>query len=91
MVGPGGWTTVMNVQHDTEWHPPPRLDTGQNRVNHYHHPERFRMPSDDTWTPDVPATGSRRRSSRTHPSPRDAMAKRSRGCDSSGKRALGAF
>ncbi|MDP9165365.1 MAG: HNH endonuclease [Actinomycetota bacterium] len=44
MVGPGGWTTVMNEQHDTQWHPPPRLDTGQNRVNHYHHPDRFRMP-----------------------------------------------
>jgi Domain of unknown function (DUF222) len=56
MVGPDGWTTLVNEHHDTEWHPPPKLDTGQNRVNHYHHPERFRTPSEDTWTPDVPAT-----------------------------------
>jgi hypothetical protein len=56
MVGPGGWTTVMNGHHDTEWHPPPTLDTGQKRVNDYHHPERFRTPAEDTWTPDVPAT-----------------------------------
>ncbi|GLP77086.1 HNH endonuclease [Mycobacterium antarcticum] len=57
MVGPDGWTTTMNEHHDTEWHPPPQLDTGQNRVNHYHHPERFRTPAEDAWTPDVPAAG----------------------------------
>jgi hypothetical protein len=27
------------------------LDTGQNRVNHYHHPERLRPPDEHTWTP----------------------------------------
>ena len=53
MVGPDGWTTVMNEHHDTEWHPPPKLDTGQNRVNDYHHPERFRMPAEATWAPVV--------------------------------------
>jgi hypothetical protein len=56
MVGPGRWTTLVNEHHDTEWHPPAKLDTGQNRVNHYHHPERLRMSADNTWTPDVPAT-----------------------------------
>ena len=56
MVSPGGWTTRMNAHHDTEWHPPPNLDTGQSRVNHYHHPERFRMPAEDAWPPDVPTT-----------------------------------
>ncbi|MCW2733321.1 MAG: hypothetical protein JWR13_4137 [Mycobacterium sp.] len=56
MVGPGRWTTLVNEHHDTEWHPPATLDTGQNRVNHYHHPERFRTSADNTWTPDVPAT-----------------------------------
>jgi hypothetical protein len=50
MVGPDAWTTLMNENHDTEWHPPPKLDTGQNRVNHYHQPERFRT-ADDTGTP----------------------------------------
>jgi hypothetical protein len=47
MVGPDGWTTQMNDHHDTEWHPPPRLDTGQHRINHYHHPERLRTPPDE--------------------------------------------
>jgi hypothetical protein len=56
MVGPNGWSTLMNEHHDTEWHPPPTLDTGQNRINHHHHPERFRTPDEHTWTPDVPAT-----------------------------------
>ena len=52
MVGPGGWTTRIDEHHDTEWHPPPNLDNGQNRVNHYHHPERFRMPAEEIWTPE---------------------------------------
>jgi hypothetical protein len=25
----------------TEWIPPPHLDTGQTRINDYHHPERM--------------------------------------------------
>ena len=56
MVGPDGWTTLMNEHHDTEWHPPPPLDTGQNRINHYHQPERLRTPDEDAWTPDAPAS-----------------------------------
>ena len=31
----------------TEWIPPPHLDTGQARVNNYHHPERYLIPDDD--------------------------------------------
>ena len=33
MVGPGGWSTRVNADHDVEWLPPPSLDTGQARVN----------------------------------------------------------
>ncbi|MCV7282748.1 HNH endonuclease, partial [Mycolicibacterium flavescens] len=29
-----------------EWRPPPQLDTGQARVNNYHHPERYLIPDD---------------------------------------------
>jgi hypothetical protein len=27
--------------------PPPHLDTGQTRINNYHHPQRYLMPKDD--------------------------------------------
>ena len=48
MVGPeGGWTTRINDRHEVEWIPPPRLDTGQARVNYYHQPERLLRPPDD--------------------------------------------
>ncbi|MCV7150453.1 HNH endonuclease signature motif containing protein [Mycolicibacterium pyrenivorans] len=42
-----GWTTRKNAKGDTEWLPPPALDTGQRRVNNYHHPERYLLPEDD--------------------------------------------
>ncbi|WP_197497417.1 HNH endonuclease signature motif containing protein, partial [Mycobacterium sp. 852013-51886_SCH5428379] len=35
-----GWTTRRRNGH-TEWVPPPKLDTGQTRINHYHHPQRY--------------------------------------------------
>jgi hypothetical protein len=47
MVGPGGWQTRINQDHDVEWIPPPHLDTGQARVNDYHRPERLHRPPDD--------------------------------------------
>ena len=31
----------------TEWIPPPHLDTGQARINNYHHPERYLLPKED--------------------------------------------
>ncbi|OBB60495.1 hypothetical protein A6B34_02810 [Mycolicibacterium monacense] len=43
----GGWSTRMNDQCEVEWIPPPRLDTGQARVNSYHRPERLLRPPDD--------------------------------------------
>ncbi|WP_237682955.1 HNH endonuclease signature motif containing protein [Mycolicibacterium agri] len=35
------WTTRTRPDGRTEWIPPPHLDTGQTRVNNYHHPERY--------------------------------------------------
>ena len=49
LVGPGGWTTRSNADHDVEWIPPAHLDTGQARVNDYHRPERLRPPDDELF------------------------------------------
>jgi hypothetical protein len=51
MVGPGGWTTRLTDHHDVEWIPPPHLDTGQPRINHYHRPEELHPPPSDAWMP----------------------------------------
>ncbi|MBB2769971.1 UNVERIFIED_ORG: hypothetical protein GGE11_000866 [Mycolicibacterium obuense] len=50
----GGWSTRMNDHCDVEWIPPPRLDTGQARLNHYHRPERLLRPPDDPSVPGDP-------------------------------------
>ncbi len=42
----GGWTTRKRPDGRTEWHPPPALDTGQARINNYHHPERYLIPDE---------------------------------------------
>jgi hypothetical protein len=47
LVGDGGWSTRMNEHHEAEWIPPPHLDTGQTRINHYHRPETLVRPPDD--------------------------------------------
>ncbi|MCG7597990.1 HNH endonuclease signature motif containing protein [Mycobacterium sp. PSTR-4-N] len=47
MVEQTGWTTRINDRGQTEWLPPPDLDTGQRRTNGYHHPERHLLPEDD--------------------------------------------
>jgi hypothetical protein len=39
--------TRKNTKGQTEWLPPPDLDTGQHRTNGYHHPERYLLPSED--------------------------------------------
>jgi hypothetical protein len=41
LVKPGGWRTRKRKDGTTEWIPPPHLDSGQARVNHYHHPEKY--------------------------------------------------
>ncbi len=46
MLDKTGWTTTKNAKNQTEWHPPPDLDTGQHRVNGYHHPERYLLRED---------------------------------------------
>ncbi|BBY30462.1 DUF222 domain-containing protein [Mycolicibacterium sediminis] len=35
------WSTRKRDNGLTEWIPPPQLDTGQSRINHFHHPERL--------------------------------------------------
>jgi Domain of unknown function (DUF222) len=47
LVDEGGWTTRKRKDSRTEWIPPPHLDTGQSRVNDYHHPEKYLLPEDD--------------------------------------------
>ena len=59
-VKPGGWTTRKRHDGRTEWIPPPHLDTGQARVNNYHHPERYLVPDDD----DDGSSGHRRQNHR---------------------------
>ncbi|HEX5144409.1 MAG TPA: HNH endonuclease signature motif containing protein [Mycobacterium sp.] len=46
-VKPGGWTTRKRKDGRTEWIPPQQLDTGQARVNNYHHPQRYLLPDDE--------------------------------------------
>jgi Domain of unknown function (DUF222)/HNH endonuclease len=55
-----GWTTRKNALGQTEWIPPPHLDTGQPRVNSYHHPERWRIGPDRNNRPasGCPATAA---------------------------------
>ncbi|MEH3142307.1 MAG: HNH endonuclease signature motif containing protein [Mycobacterium kyogaense] len=47
MVEQTGWPTRINSRGQTEWVPPPNLDTGGRRTNGYHHPERHLLPEDD--------------------------------------------
>ncbi|MGY4647346.1 HNH endonuclease signature motif containing protein [Mycobacterium sp. URHB0021] len=46
-VKPGGWNTRKRNDGRTEWLPPPQLDTGQTRINNYHHPQRYLIPDND--------------------------------------------
>ena len=41
LVDQGGWITRKRNDGRTEWIPPPHLDTGQSRVNNFHHPEKY--------------------------------------------------
>jgi Domain of unknown function (DUF222) len=47
LVEDGGWTTRKRNDGRTEWIPPRKLDTGQARVNDYHHPEKYLVDRDD--------------------------------------------
>lgn len=46
LVESGGWRTRKRKDGTTEWIPPPHLDTGQARINHYHHPQRYLVDPD---------------------------------------------
>ncbi|MDX1881428.1 DUF222 domain-containing protein [Mycolicibacterium sp. 141076] len=43
----GGWTTTMGPHGRTHWTPPPLLDVGQPRTNHYWHPTLYPPESGD--------------------------------------------
>ena len=45
LIEESGWTTRKRKDGRTEWIPPPHLDTGQSRVNDYHHPEKYLNPT----------------------------------------------
>jgi Domain of unknown function (DUF222) len=48
LVAKDGWSTRKRKDGTTEWIPPPHLDTGQPRINEYHHPENYLLdPTDD--------------------------------------------
>lgn len=47
LIENGGWVTRKRKNGRTAWVPPPQLDTGQARVNNYHHPEKYLLPEDD--------------------------------------------
>ncbi len=53
-VKPGGWTTRRRNDGRIEWIPPPHLDSGQSRVNDYHHPENYLLPDDGDEDPTAP-------------------------------------
>lgn len=50
-VTQGSWATPKRADARIEWLPPPALDTGQARVNNYHHPQRCLLPDDEEILP----------------------------------------
>jgi hypothetical protein len=48
LVMEGGWRTRKRRDGTTEWIPPPHLDSGQSRVNNYHHPERYLVKEEES-------------------------------------------
>ncbi len=56
LVEDGGWTTRKHPNGDTEWIPPPHLDTGQPRTNTYHHPEKLLHSEEDDEDDDAGRT-----------------------------------
>ena len=53
LVKPGGWKTRKRRKDGrTEWIPPTHLDTGQSRVNDYHHPQNYLVDPDEEADPE---------------------------------------
>ncbi|MDT5006115.1 MAG: hypothetical protein QOJ24_3291 [Mycobacterium sp.] len=46
LVEKAGWVTRIRADGRVEWIPPPQLDSGQARVNDYHHPENYLLCDD---------------------------------------------
>jgi hypothetical protein len=51
-----GWTVTID-NGIAQWIPPPQLDTGQTRINYFHHPERLLAEPDDEGCTDTPESG----------------------------------
>jgi hypothetical protein len=49
-----GWATRTRPDGRTEWIPPPNLDTGQARVNNFHHPQKYLAPDEHHGRDDDP-------------------------------------
>ncbi|WP_131812946.1 HNH endonuclease signature motif containing protein, partial [Mycolicibacterium peregrinum] len=47
----GGYTTTLTADGVVEWHPPPELDHGQNRINYLHRPELLLTPPESERAP----------------------------------------
>jgi hypothetical protein len=47
LVDTGGWSTTMGPDGRAHWTPPPLLDVGQPRTNHYHHPTLYPAEGED--------------------------------------------
>jgi len=52
LITTGGWKTRKHHDGTTQTLPPPHLDHGQPRINHYHHPEKLLRDGEDSG--DVP-------------------------------------
>ncbi|MGV0815261.1 DUF222 domain-containing protein [Mycolicibacterium boenickei] len=48
----GGYRTTINDRGEVEWHPPPALEHGQNRINYHHRPELLLTPPDEEPKPE---------------------------------------
>ncbi|WP_131812977.1 HNH endonuclease signature motif containing protein, partial [Mycolicibacterium peregrinum] len=48
----GGYTTTITADGVVEWHPPPELDHGQNRINYLHRPELLLTPPEPESAPE---------------------------------------
>ncbi|MGA5543973.1 DUF222 domain-containing protein [Mycobacterium sp. NPDC051198] len=47
----GGYTTTISADGVVQWHPPPELDHGQNRINYLHRPELLLTPPESERAP----------------------------------------
>jgi hypothetical protein len=53
LIENSGWRTRKRKDGRTQWLPPPNLDTGQTRMNNYHHPQRYLTPDENSADEDA--------------------------------------